>query len=327
MTADRASPPATVAAPDRRPRVTQAGQQVAVGSPCRNCARALLAALLAACAPAGAPEHPDPSRPRPSRLRRDAALILSVEDSARGSRREGAHHTASRWYDHLRRVRGLPRWRIRWLKDAAVEPKAIARALAQVHWRIGEDATLWVIFVGRAVHGPAAPDGLLLGPTLNPDAGTPLDRLLARAGHGLHREFIAVLDGCDPDADAPWISGLPARAPPRLADILRRSKWVSGGADTLETILAETGAQMMRDLDSAAASRLTRLSSPLASARAAPTRAAAPASPISSSTPSPPPPTATATAPSRSPRPSFTSTPRSPASPVRTPASRQAAPT
>lgn len=204
------------------------------------------------------PDSQRPSTTAPLRryvpARRDAALILSVERYGHLPPRGGAHQLAADWYEHFRRHRGLSRRRLIWLKDEAVDAKAVAEALGRVHWRIGEDATLWIIFIGHAAHGPAAPAGWLLGrdSTTPGEAGVPLAQLLARASHGIHRQLVAVIDGCLPvSSPSPeWVSGVPAILGPPLSPRLKRPpRAPSSGPVSLGQAMAEAVAEMMQDVD------------------------------------------------------------------------------
>ncbi|MBZ5708035.1 formylglycine-generating enzyme family protein [Nannocystis pusilla] len=191
---------------------------------------AAVAAALA-CAPAlprsvrpqaqgGAQAWPDVAAPLPARPdgRRDAALIVSVEDYAFMADRPGAHAVAGAWYRYLHEVRGLRARQIRWLRGSEVTVKAVREALSAMHWRVGRDAMLWLVFVGHAGSRPGAAMGTLLTAgvtTRDWTAGVPVESLLRTAGHGLHRELIAVFDGCLPEGTgAPEAAGLAAPALP-----------------------------------------------------------------------------------------------------------------
>lgn len=139
-----------------------------------------------------------------------------------------------------------------WLKDEAVDPAQVADALSRVHWRIGEDATLWVIFIGHAGHGPAAPAGWLFGAATaaEGEAGIPFAQLFARASHGMHRQLVAVIDGCMPGPSSTWSSGVPALVPPPLSPrLMPTSVALTTGPVSLGEATAEAVAHMMRDVD------------------------------------------------------------------------------
>ncbi|PCC68412.1 Formylglycine-generating enzyme, required for sulfatase activity, contains SUMF1/FGE domain [Nannocystis exedens] len=196
------------------------------------------AAALLACGPelprsvrpvghGGAEAWPDVAAPMPARHdgRGDAAVIVSVEDYAHLPDRPGAHAVAGAWYRYLHEVRGLPHRRIRWVRDPG-GPGAVGAALAKMHWRVRRDATLWLIFIGHA----GTPEGgspILLGPSAGASdwrGGISVEQVLRFAGHGMHRELVAVLDGCLPRGTAhrgrsglaaPGLPAPPAFVPPR----------------------------------------------------------------------------------------------------------------
>lgn len=197
---------------------------------------AALASLGAACAPFPLPDRveppqvglaawPDLARGGTSQRdgRRDAALILSVEDYDHLPDRPGAHATAGAWVRYLREVRGLRRGRVHWLRDRDVSRAEILQHLGRATFAIGRDARLWVIFVGHTGSHERMPHGLLLGPDAEgraQDLRTQLRwaELLTRAGYGAHQELVVALDGCLPGASGPdaWRSGAPARPLPNL---------------------------------------------------------------------------------------------------------------
>lgn len=184
--------------------------------------------------------------------RKDAVLILSVERYRELPERGDAHEIAAAWYHTLRHHRGIPRRRMVWLKDDAVDAAHVAEALSRVHWRIGEDATLWFIFIGHAAHGPASPAGWLFGATSTAEggAGIPLAQLFARASHGMHQHLVAVVDGCMPTPSATWTSGVPALVPPPLSPSLKRPPLsFSPGPVSLGQAMAEAIAHMMNGVD------------------------------------------------------------------------------
>lgn len=233
------------------------------------------AAMLLGCAPdlprsvkpvgqSGAEPWPDVAAPLPARRDsgRDAALIVSVEDYEHLPDRPGAHAVAGAWYRYLWRVRGLRPWRIRWLRDGEAREAQLRAAIEQIHWRVGRDATIWVVFIGHAATAPENPHGALLGPEATADAwrgGAPVRGLLALAGHGMHSELVAVLDGCLPAGTGdPSRSGLAAPDLPRLAPWEGRQPRRPMASNAvvrlmpslaeLAALIEETEARMERDL-------------------------------------------------------------------------------
>ncbi|MFZ6182890.1 formylglycine-generating enzyme family protein [Nannocystis pusilla] len=222
-----------------------------------------MTAALLACAPelprsvkpvghSGVETWPDVAAPLPARHdgRRDAALIVSVEDYVHLPDRPGAHAVAGAWYRYLHDVRGLPHRRIRWLRDPG-GPEAVAAALSKMHWRVKRDATLWLIVIGHA-GTPIGGSPVLLGPSASASdwrGGVPLGPMLRFAGHGMHRELVAVLDGCLPQGTAHrGSSGLAAPGlppPPTYAAPQRMA--VSEVSAGLIAMVEETLMRVMED--------------------------------------------------------------------------------
>lgn len=201
------------------------------------------ASMFAGCAVAGLPdsvrptgmsgEHawPDVVAAAPARSdgRRDAALIVSVEDYRSLPDRPHANTLAGAWYRYLHEQRGVRASRIFWLRDGAVTRASVHEALQGAHFATGVDATLWIIIIGHIGSSPDAESGVLLDPETAPGARdpvheVPLLELLARGGHGFHRRLVTVLDGCltthAPGATA-LRSGVTAPRLPSLLDWLR----------------------------------------------------------------------------------------------------------
>lgn len=154
--------------------------------------------------------------------RRDTAVILSVEDYRDLPDRPFAHAIAGAWYRYLQEERDLRPRRIAWLRDGEVTPEAVRKAIVRAHWNVGSDATLWIIIVGHVGSSAALEHGVLLGATasgeVDPARDVRLAELLARGGHGYHRETVAVIDGClpAPARSATLRSGVPAMSLPSL---------------------------------------------------------------------------------------------------------------
>lgn len=194
----------------------------------------LVALVLAAgCAVAGLPDSVRPraavGRAWPDVVgpvgvqedgRRDAAVILSVEDYRDLPDRTHAHAVAGAWYRYLREERDLRPLRITWLRDGEVTPAAAREALERAHWNVGSDATVWIVIIGHVGSSEALAHGVLLGATsegeADPSRDVRLVELLARGGHGYHRETVAVIDGCLPTPSEALRSGVPAMSLPSL---------------------------------------------------------------------------------------------------------------
>lgn len=142
---------------------------------------------------------------------RDIALVIGVEEDGAVPGRPGARMLARAWLDYLREVRGVRASRSALLLDGEVTPRQIVRTLNRLRRRPVDDATAWVIFIGRAGTDRDTGRGLLLTP--GGDA-LDLDAILLRAGYGTHGRALVVVDGCTPPTAADLVSGVFAGPPP-----------------------------------------------------------------------------------------------------------------
>jgi formylglycine-generating enzyme required for sulfatase activity len=232
-----------------------------------------LVAMLLACEPAmlattvkPAAGWPDLAQPGVGRLdgRRDAALIVAIEDPRLGGR-EGAEAVASAWWRYLVEARGLRARNVVLLRDGEATAAAIREALDRLEWQAGSGSLAWVVFIGS---GESLPDseGVLL--TARGTLG--VGELRERLGFGLHESAFVLLDACTA-TPAPYASaGVPA-APPRgtaqgeaeLADdrAARLSHQIEGqraafdgsSAGLLDDAIADAKRRAQADLDQASA--------------------------------------------------------------------------
>lgn len=236
--------------------------------------RSLAALLLAGCPwPAGLPEVAPPGRtpggvvvypdlraeagPR-DRARRDAVVIVSVEEYVGMADRPGAHAMAAAWYRHFREARGVWPWRIKLLRDAEATPSAISRALGDARWWVHHDNTLWFVFIGHISGAPGRYGELWLhagdGTEATRDGGTfAISDVLGRIDSGRHPRAVAVLDGCMPPGLLPAGSetpGLPQRAIPATTGWVSRPVGANNAwQDNVAQAMTETAAQVGRDKD------------------------------------------------------------------------------
>ena len=152
----------------------------------------------------GGPAYPDlraTAAPR-GEGRRDAAIIIAIEDYTTLADRPGAHAMAAAWYRYIRETRRVRPSRIKLLRDGEATREAIARALKKAHDNVGRKGTVWFVFVGHISGTLPGKYGALW---LQAGDGTPATLqdqafsaavVLSRLGHGLHPRAIAVFDGC-----------------------------------------------------------------------------------------------------------------------------------
>ena len=183
----------------------------------------LLAATLAGCGwPEGlpAPRSPGPTpggdaypvlQTRVGEFhdgRRDAAVIVAIEDYATLADRPGAIDMATAWYRYLRTTQRVSPWRISLLRDGQATAEAISAAVEKAHAGVGRPGTLWFVFIGHV--GSTAPGeygALVLQAGDGARPGLPAEPILQRLGYGPHARAVVVLDGCLPGAGAGVLAG------------------------------------------------------------------------------------------------------------------------
>ena len=182
-----------------------------------------LAAALAAVGSAGgapAPSWPDLSHPpRGPGVdgRRDAAVVVAVEDYPEGPDVPGARASAEDWVRWLARTRGVPLSRIHFRVDAEARGDRVRADLGRAAAQVREGGTLWFVFVGRS--GPA--DHFLWPVDATPSGGALDPGALAdgmRVGGGT--QAVMVLDAGAISVAAPDVAVLSAEAGTSMPVIL-----------------------------------------------------------------------------------------------------------
>jgi hypothetical protein len=93
----------------------------------------------------------------------DAAVIVGIERYAHVSRIPGAVENATAWYEHLVRSRGIPVERVQLLLDNDATREDMQWAIDEAARQVGDDGTLWFVFVGHGAPARDQKDGLLIG--------------------------------------------------------------------------------------------------------------------------------------------------------------------
>jgi formylglycine-generating enzyme required for sulfatase activity len=142
--------------------------------------------------------------------RRDAALIIAIEDPALGGR-PGAFAVASGWWRYLVETRGLRKTRVTLLRDEHASAAAIDRAIERLEERAGTGSVLWLVFIGSAISPASSGDGALLA---GDGERLPFAEVRRALSAGFHESAFMLVDAC---ADAPppgFVAGVPATADP-----------------------------------------------------------------------------------------------------------------
>ena len=134
--------------------------------------------------------------------KRDAALIVGIEDYAYAPDIPGARRNAEDWYAYLRKTRGLPIGNIVLLRDGQASREEIEHGAKKAAARVGKGGTLWTIFIGHGAPAPDGKDGVLVGvdaqQTVRSLAARSLRRstLLKSLEKGRQGRTVVLLDAC-----------------------------------------------------------------------------------------------------------------------------------
>jgi iron(II)-dependent oxidoreductase len=157
----------------------------------------------------------------------DAALIVGVSEYYNLPKIDGAAQNAEAWQLWLLRSRKVPPSKVVLLSDKAATRPKIEKALQQLTAQVGQQGTLWFVFIGHGAPARSGDDGILLGVDTDADAdsiddrGVPQQRVLSLVGQGKQAHSVVVFDACfsgrTGDGSAPLIAGLQATLPNRKA--------------------------------------------------------------------------------------------------------------
>lgn len=167
--------------------------------------------------------------------RRDAAVIVAIEDYATLPDRPGAGDVAAAWYRWLRTTQRVSPRRISLLQGDAATRESVMKAIERAHAEVGRPGTLWFVFIGHVGGGEPGEYGALW---LQHGDGTPATfaahavagaPIVQRIGYGRHATAVAVLDGClagpTSGSETPGVPGFVAASndPPLDDRSLRRA--------------------------------------------------------------------------------------------------------
>lgn len=126
-----------------------------------------------------------PNRPpgptEPGDGRRDAALVVGIEDYAAVDDVAGARDVADEWYRWLADSRRVPQPKLHRLSDRQAAAPEIRTALAAAAAEVQAGGTLWVVFVGHGAPSRDGRDGLLVGADAAPSADGIEQRSVSRS--------------------------------------------------------------------------------------------------------------------------------------------------
>ena len=148
-----------------------------------------------------AAELPELTAPRTGRSApKDAAVVIAVEHYAELPTVEFANRDADAFVDYLRHTVGVPKARIRELRDKLVTPRAMEKALRAAASLAEPGGTLWIYFSGHG--GPADKDAYLIGaaalaqPDYVDESSLRRSKLLELAESTRASRSVVLLDAC-----------------------------------------------------------------------------------------------------------------------------------
>lgn len=130
----------------------------------------------------------------------DVAIIVAIEDYAFLPDVPGAVQNANDWESYFRNARGMSEVYVVVNKDAAVEE--ITRFVEQGKEQVGENGTLWFVFIGHGAAVTDGSDGALIGmdaqQTMSSIQSRSLSRkqLVTNLEAGPQQKTVVVLDTC-----------------------------------------------------------------------------------------------------------------------------------
>lgn len=153
----------------------------------------------------------------------DAAVIVAIEDYAIVGDIAGARQNGLDWYTYMTESREIPTNRVQLLVDNQGVKESIEEAVQNAKGVVGEDGTLWLIFIGHGAPGQNGEDGLLVGWDTQQIAssiyarGLSQEGLLADLQDGPQANTVAIIDACfsgqDSDDGTMLVSGLQPMIP------------------------------------------------------------------------------------------------------------------
>ncbi len=124
----------------------------------------------------------------------DAAVVVGIESYAHVPEVARAGDNATDWYSYLVKTRGVPVQNVTLLTDADATVEEMRAAAEDAARQVGDDGTLWFVFVGHGAPSKDASDGLLIGFDAQQKARSLQARSLARA------ELLEILESSDAES-------------------------------------------------------------------------------------------------------------------------------
>lgn len=121
----------------------------------------------------------------------DAAVVVGIEKYAYVPAIKRADDNAANWYHYLVKTRGVPVENVTLLTDEDATAEEMRAAAEEAASRVGDDGTLWFVFVGHGAPSKDGNDGLLIGFDAQQKARSLQTRSLARG------ELLEVLEASD----------------------------------------------------------------------------------------------------------------------------------
>lgn len=165
------------------------------------------AAATSSALPSTAPSERGPRWPNLSASprrdgdgKKDAAVIVAIEQYAFLPSIPGAFDNGRDWYQYLTRARGIPVERVRFLSNAEATDFAIMRAVAEASDAAQAGGRVWLVFIGHGAPS-ASGDGLLVAADAQQsidgleNRSVPQSKLLSRMAKSTATP-IAIVDAC-----------------------------------------------------------------------------------------------------------------------------------
>lgn len=166
--------------------------------------------------------------------KKDAAVIVGVEDYLFVPDVPGAASNALAWSRYLNHSRGVPLGKITLLTNKDATKEKISFAMEQAQKDVGRGGTVWFVFIGHGAPSQDGRDGLLVGADSDQDPNSiyarsvSRDSILKSLEKGRHDHAYVILDTCFSGRDSQnnaVAAGLQPLVPLRPED--HRSKTVT----------------------------------------------------------------------------------------------------
>lgn len=209
-----------------------------------GCLAILVWTCLSAASADQWPDLSEPARVVVGGGKRDAAVIVGIEEYFKVPPVPGAKLNAAAWYDYLARTRKVPPENIILLRDAEGTLEDMRKAAERAANLAGKNGTLWFTFIGHGAPSKSRRDGLLVGVDAQHRASSVFTRSLGREellrilGKSKARSVHVVIDACFSGRVAGGEQLVPGLQPLVLAAVVRP-------IDPRFTVLTAAGADQL----------------------------------------------------------------------------------